>query len=193
MRHEDAVGLIADAVGGHDGTWVDLGAGGGTFTRALAGLLGAGSRIYAVDRDADAVAALSTWAKAHAPHVTALGADLSRALDLDALIGEPLDGVLIANALHFIRDADDVLARFVKSLRPGGRLVLVEYDRREASRWVPYPVPISRLPSLAAAAGLTPFTVTASRPSLYQGVLYTAVARRIGLHGDHDDTAAAES
>lgn len=178
MKHEDAVALIADAVSGRDGTWVDLGAGGGTFTRALADLLGSGSRIVAVDRDADAVAALATWAKAHANQVMAMAADLSRALDLDALIGAPLDGILIANALHFIRDADDVLARLVTSLRPGGRVVLVEYDRRETSRWVPYPVPISRLPSLAAAAGLSAFTVTASRPSMYQGVLYAAFAER---------------
>jgi SAM-dependent methyltransferase len=184
MKHEDAVALIADAVGGHDGTWVDLGAGGGTFTRALAELLGAGSRIYAVDRDAEAVASLSTWAKAHASHVAAMAADLSRALDLGALVGAAIDGILIANALHFIRDADDVLARFAASLRPGGRLVLVEYDRREASRWIPYPVPISRLTSLAAAAGLSPFTVTASQPSLYQGVLYAAVARRPRLHDE---------
>ena len=192
MKHDDAVALIADAVGGHNGIWVDLGAGGGTFTRALGELLGAGSRIYAVDRDADAVAALSTWAKAHAPHVTAMAADLSRALDLDALVGMPLDGILVANALHFVRDADEVLARLVGSLRPGGRLVLVEYDRCEASRWVPYPIPISRLPSLAAAAGLSPFTVTASRPSMYQGVLYAAFARRTGLHDD-GDTAGSKN
>ena len=179
MQHVDAVALIADAVAGHNGVWVDLGAGGGTFTRALAEILGPESRIYAVDRDADAVAALSTWAAAHAPAVTALGADLSRALDLDALIGSPIDGMLIANALHFIRDADDVLARLARSLRPGGRVVLVEYDRRESTRWVPYPVPISRLPALAAAAGLSPFTVTASRPSMYQGVLYAARADRL--------------
>lgn len=184
MKHEDAVALIADAVGGHDGTWVDLGAGGGTFTRALAELLGPGSRIYAVDRDAEAVAALSTWARAHAPHVAAMAADLSRALDLGALIGAPIDGILMANALHFIRDADNVLAQFAASLRPGGRLVLVEYDRREASRWVPYPIAISRLPSLAAAAGLSPFNVTASRPSMYQGVLYAAFAQRIGRRNE---------
>ena len=178
MKHEDAVALIADAVGGHGAVWVDLGAGGGTFTRALAELLPEG-RVYAVDRDANAIAALSAWATTHAFHVTALVADLSRALDLETLIPSPVDGILIANALHFIRDADETLARFVKSLRPGGRLVLVEYDRREASRWVPYPVPITRLPSLATAAGLSPFTVTASRPSTYQGVLYAARADRV--------------
>lgn len=182
MKHEDAVALIADAVGGRGGSWVDLGAGSGTFTRALVGLLGPESRVYAIDRDADAVASLSTWAATHAPRVTALVADLSRAIDLDGLIGTSVDGILVANALHFIRDAEEVLAQLATSLRPGGRLVLVEYDQREASRWVPYPVPISRLPSLAAAAGLSPFTVTASRPSMYQGVMYAACADRGDRH-----------
>ena len=40
-------------------------------------------------------------------------------------------------------------------LRPGGRVVLVEYDRRAHSRWVPYPIPIARLPEPAASAGLS--------------------------------------
>lgn len=178
MKHEDAVELIADAVTGRDGTWADLGAGSGTFTRALAALLPAESRIYAIDRDPDAVAALSAWASAHATNVSALTADLTRALDLAALVGAPLDGILLANALHFMRDSGNVLSRLVESLRPGGRVVLIEYDRRESSRWVPYPIPISALAALAAAAGLSSFTVVASRPSMYQGVLYAAFASR---------------
>lgn len=178
MKHDDAVDLIAAAVSGRDGVWADLGAGSGTFTRALAALLSAESRIYAIDRDPDAAAALSAWAAAHAPHVSALTADLTRALDLTALVGVPLDGILLANALHFMRDSAGVLARLVESLRPDGRVVVIEYDRRESSRWVPYPIPISGLAALAAAAGLSPFTVTASRPSMYQGVLYVARADR---------------
>lgn len=178
MKPEDAVDLIADAVSGRSGVWADLGAGSGTFTRALAAVLSADSRIYAIDRDPDAVAALSAWASTHAPHVTALTADLTRALDLAALVGDPLDGILLANALHFMRNSDRVLARLVESLRPDGRVVVVEYDQRESSRWVPYPIPISALSALAAAAGVSPFTVTASRPSMYQGILYAAFAVR---------------
>lgn len=178
MKHEDAVDLIADAVTGRDGVWADLGAGSGTFTRALAAVLSSDSRIYAIDRDSEAVAALAAWASAHAPNVTALAADLTRALDLAALVGGPLDGILLANALHFVRESDSILARLVESLNPHGRVVLVEYDRRESSRWVPYPIPISGLPALAATAGLSQFTVTASRPSTYQGILYAAWAAR---------------
>jgi precorrin-6B methylase 2 len=54
----EAVELIAAAIPGRGGTWADLGAGDGTFTRALARLLGPNSRIYAVDRDLDSVESL---------------------------------------------------------------------------------------------------------------------------------------
>ena len=40
--------------------WADLGCGGGTFTRALAACLPAGSHIQAVDRDASALRRIPT-------------------------------------------------------------------------------------------------------------------------------------
>ena len=46
------------------------------------------------------------------------------------------------------------LARLVAWLRPGGRVVLVEYDHRRANPWVPYPIGIAKLPALAKAAQL---------------------------------------
>jgi predicted RNA methylase len=60
VNTRDAVALIRDAIPQRGGTWADLGAGEGTFTRALVELLGSDSRIYAVDRDASAVAAIAT-------------------------------------------------------------------------------------------------------------------------------------
>jgi trans-aconitate methyltransferase len=174
----DAAALIKDAVGGREGVWADLGAGRGTFTRALAQLLDAESRIYAIDRDSQALAELESWAKAEAPNVTVLRADFTKEIEIpDAQAG--LDGILLANALHFVKDASALLTRLTSMLRPGGCIVLVEYDRRAASRWVPYPVSIAHLPALAAAAGLTRFTVVESRPSNYEGIIYAAVALRI--------------
>jgi len=58
MKIDDAQALIAGAVPRRAGVWADLGAGDGTFTQALARLLEPGSRIYAVDRDRAALAAL---------------------------------------------------------------------------------------------------------------------------------------
>ena len=53
MNVRDAVQLIAPAVPA-GGRWADLGAGRGTFTAALARLLGPGGTVYAIERDATA-------------------------------------------------------------------------------------------------------------------------------------------
>ena len=174
----EAVGLIAEAIPRRAGTWADLGAGDGTFTRALVELLGPDSRTYAVDRDARAIAALKRWAKTHAAAVIPVVADFAGSFDLPGLDETMLDGMLFANALHFVRDADVVLARLAAWLRPGGRVVFVEYDRRASSRWVPYPIPVDRLPGLAASAGLSTPVITAMRPSTFGGNLYVATADR---------------
>jgi trans-aconitate methyltransferase len=121
VQLDDAIALIRSAVAGHEGVWADLGAGRGTFTRALAAILGAESRIYAVDREAHAIAELQSWARAEAPRVTAVAGDFTTELEL-----QQLDGLLLANALHFVKDQTGVLSRLTKLLRPGGRVVLVE-------------------------------------------------------------------
>ena len=179
MNTRDAVRLIAGAVPRGTGTWADIGAGDGTFTRALVERVGPRGRIYAVDRDARAVETLERWATKDAPNVIPVVADFSDPLDLPGLADRMLDGMLLANVLHFVRDADAVLARLAARLRPGGRVVLVEYDRRRASRWVPHPIPAARLPALAASAGLSTPVITATRPSAYGGILYVAAADRL--------------
>jgi SAM-dependent methyltransferase len=185
MDISDAIEMIRDAVGVGAGVWADLGAGTGTFTRALMEVLGAGSTVYAVDADARAERALRELASSSSGsvRVIAVHADFTRPLELPGLgrADAQLDGILLANALHFVRDAENVLARLVKRLRPGGRMILVEYDRRGASRWVPHPIPASRWGQLAESAGLTAPTITATRPSSYAGILYTGAATRPGV------------
>ena len=177
MTPEDAVTLLKPAIESTGGTWADLGAGEGTFTRALAELLGPTSRIYAVDRDADAVAALKRLAAATAAKVSPVMGDF--ALRFDPPGSAPLDGMLFANSLHYVRDAKAVLTRLVAWVKPGGRVILVEYDRRMPNPWVPHPIPISRVSDLSEAAGLTSAKVVATRPSRYQGTMYVAVAERL--------------
>jgi SAM-dependent methyltransferase len=176
VNTSEAVALIEAAIPRGTTTWADVGSGDGTFTRALVELLGREARIYAIDRDARALASLRRWAGRDGAGVIPVEADFTRALELP----EVLDGLLVANALHFVREADVVLARLATLVRSGGRVVIVEYDRRAASRWVPYPISSGRLPKLAASAGLSMPTVTATRPSAFGGVLYVAAADRIG-------------
>jgi SAM-dependent methyltransferase len=172
----EASEFLHPAVPAGPGTWADLGAGEGTFTRALAALLGAGGRVVAVDSDAAAVAALERLAREEGlgARIIPVRADLLRLPDLPELAGG-VDGVLFGSVLHFLEDAGAALRGAAGLLRPGGRIVVIEYDGAPASPWVPYPLPADRLPVLAAAAGLGHPEVVARRPSRYRGVLYCAV------------------
>src|SRR5438093_11186980 len=87
----EAVELIGAAIPRRGETWADLGAGNGTFTRALVELLGPDSSIYAVDRDRRAVAALERWAKREAPAVIPVVADFTKPFDLPGLGDARLD------------------------------------------------------------------------------------------------------
>ena len=181
MTLAEAVELIAPATERTPGTWADFGAGTGVFTRALAQLLGPGGRIIAVDRDTRALAALHGAARgttSPGAEILPVEGDFRTPHAIPALAGLSLDGALFANALHFAPDADRVLADVAHLLPDGGRIVVVEYDGRPASRWVPYPVSVDRLRLLADEAGLTSPRVVSQRPSAYGGIMYCAVLER---------------
>jgi SAM-dependent methyltransferase len=172
VNQKDARAFIAGAVGESGGTWADIGAGNGTFTRALLSLLAPGSRIYAIDRDQAAIEVLAKFGA----EVVPIRADFSRELPLPD--GVELDGIVLANALHFVPDAAAVLERLVMLVRSTGRVVIVEYDRRARSRWVPYPIASAEWPELAKEAGLVNPRITGRRQSEYAGELYVGVAER---------------
>jgi SAM-dependent methyltransferase len=178
MHAREARELIATAVPEPDGPWADIGAGEGTFTRALVDLLGAGARIYAVDRDARALSRLEEWGREAPAEVIPVRGNFTEPLTLPGLEAPGLQGMLLANALHFVHDADRVLSRLVEWVRPGGQVVIVEYDRRRPNPWVPHPIPAEALGSIATAAGLTEPTITARRPSAFGGTFYVATAER---------------
>jgi trans-aconitate methyltransferase len=109
--------------------WADLGAGTGTFTRALRALLPRES-IYAVDNDPAAIGALQEIGNGVIP----IQGDFSRPSAARSAAGRDVGQRAALRARPEV-----VLRRVVNLLRPGGRVVIVEYDRRAASRWVPYP------------------------------------------------------
>jgi SAM-dependent methyltransferase len=179
MTIREAVALIEGAVPRTAGAWADVGAGRGAFTAALAELLEPPSRIYAIDRDAAALAVVARRRGRRGVELIPVAADFTGPFALPGLAVEGLHGMLLANALHYARDAGSLLGRLVQRVRPGGRVVLVEYEGRSPSRWVPYPISLERLPDLAEAAGLSTLVVTGRRPSAFGGVLYAAAAERL--------------
>ena len=99
-----------------------------------------------------------------------LSADFTGDLELPQL-----DGMVLANSLHFQADPCAVLARLAKMLAPAGRVIIVEYDIQKANAWVPHPIPFSSLPALADCAGLSPPALLERRPSRYHGSMYSVV------------------
>ena len=151
MLQSEMVDLIRDGVHAGDRTWADLGCGTGNFTLALRQLLDPAATIYAFDRDRRAVDTLRERARhdGAAARIEAQQADVLRHFALPRV-----DGILMANLLHFVRDQRSFLATIAGRIVPGGRLLVVEYDQQTAIPWVPFPADLARLNTLSAAAGL---------------------------------------
>src|SRR5438876_350592 len=143
LNHADHVALIEDGVEGRGGRWADLGSGEGAFTLALADVLGPEAHIVAVDKDSHVLRAIAGRFETRV-------ADFTRPLDL-----KDLDGVLMANSLHYVRDKEPVLTAVHAMLREGGRLIVVEYGTDRGNAWVPYPFSYQRWETMAARAGFT--------------------------------------
>lgn len=177
MEDLEAIALVRPAVTKPGGLWADLGAGSGVFTRALAALLGRAGTVYAIDRDAGALREVENRA-AETPtgaKVRTVIGDFTGPLELP-----PLDGVLVANALHYVPYADQpaVVRRVASLVTDDAPIVVVEYDRTHVNQWVPYPITPTALADLARDAGLGVPAILATRPSRYSGAIYSAVVRR---------------
>ena len=175
MNHDDHVRLIREGVAGAGNFWADLGSGEGAFTLALADLLGPGGHIYSIDTDARALREQRAALQARFPAVTVdqHTADFTQPLDLP-----PLDGVVMANSLHFQRHKEPVLQQVRAMLKPGGRLVLVEYNADKGNWWVPYPLSYPTWEALAQANDFVATRLLTTQPSRFLREIYSALSLR---------------
>jgi len=172
IDHDDHVALIRDAVTPGD-TWLELGSGTGAFTLALADLLGAGGRIHSIDSDR---AALSTQAEALRSRFPSMRLD-ERSADFTRQLGfSGMDGVLMANSLHFVKAKAPVLALVRSYLKPGGTFVLVEYDADRGNLWVPHPISYTTWLAVAPAAGFSGARLLGRVPSRFLHAIYSSAA-----------------
>lgn len=166
-RIEKARSLIRAGVFG--GTWADLGCGDGIFTAALHTSIDPDSPIYAVDNDRRALQALVRHFAESYPGAILhpVHADFTQPLSLP-----PLDGIVMANSLHFVKDKNSVLRQIVRLLKPGGRLIVVEYNTSRGNWAVPHPIDESAFMHLAGEAGLRDARILAKIPSTFLGEMY---------------------
>jgi len=172
VDHDDHVALLHPADLTRGGLWADLGAGSGAFTLALRELIGAEATIFAVDKDRARLAELEDAWRARFGDVRGLhllNVDFSRALNLP-----PLDGIVMANSLHFFRDKRKILEHVGTLLKPDGELLLVEYDVDSGNPWVPYPLSFRTWQALASTVGFSEARLLATRPSSFLRGFYSA-------------------
>ena len=172
MRLADAVQMLSTSALHELGraTWADLGCGDGTFTLALAEVLAPGSLIHAIDRDASALKRIPAT-HGNVEIKTQVGDFTRQPWPFDGL-----DGILMANSLHYIEDQPAFIRRCVSRMQPSGRFLIVEYDTRAANRWVPHPVGAAALVDLFEGVGYSSIRMLSSRPSLYRRApLYAAL------------------
>ncbi len=108
---------------------MDVGAGTGYYSRRMAALVGTKGTVYAIDVQPEMVEILNTVAKR--PEFSnvkpVLGSDTSVALP---------DGVadlaIMVDVYHELEFPSEMLASIKRALRPGGRVVFVEYRAEDA-------------------------------------------------------------
>jgi ubiquinone/menaquinone biosynthesis C-methylase UbiE len=177
MDHTDHLDLIRKGIPNQGGVWAEFGSGRGAFTLALAELVGMEGEIYSVDRDRWALETQKTTIKkrfkGRKPRMHYIVADFTNDLDLP-----PLNGLLMANSLHFQRDKEPILRGILDYLSPGGCLILVEYNIHRGNPWVPYPIPYYDWEVMAKECGFINTRILGTRPSSSMREIYSAASEK---------------
>jgi arsenite methyltransferase len=105
----------------------DLGAGGGYFTLKLANAVGTAGKVYAVDIDREMTDLIAREAKKE----SATNVETIIAKQDDPLLPTTgVDLIFTVNTYHHFDNRVAYFANLRKYLRPGGRIAVIDFDRR---------------------------------------------------------------
>jgi ubiquinone/menaquinone biosynthesis C-methylase UbiE len=173
MLLNEAIDLIrTDIISGASvQIWADLGCGSGTFTEALANLLPENSIIYAVDRNKSLVENISgnNKIKIEKIHANFINDDLP----------QELDGILMANSIHYVEDKDSFIKKIEKNFKSKPFFLIVEYDMDISNPWVPFPLSFNSLKQFFTSADYTSVRKLNEHISVYQKAnIYSAIIKK---------------
>lgn len=176
MNHQDHVNLIKKAITKGGGIWADLGSGDGAFTLALADILKETGEIYSIDIDPLRLDKQANAFRKQFPnaHVHFIQSDFTQHLKIPKL-----NGVIMANSLHFIDDKEYFLRRLKTNLTNDAVVILVEYNVDNGNPWVPYPLSFKTYQELMITCGYTKPQLLMTIPSQFLKEIYSAVSHFI--------------
>ena len=166
MLLSEAISLINHNISKEKSTWADLGCGDGLFTNALSNLLSQQSKIYAVDKSKLSLKQVAVKQEIQLEKINLNFVD-------DALPFQNLDGILMANSFHFVKDKNKFINKVFNCLNKEGYIIMVEYNRDKSSLWVPYPLSFNKLKDFFNQYNYTTEKLN-EIPSRYSGTIYSA-------------------
>jgi SAM-dependent methyltransferase len=166
------VELLRQGISDPLGVWADLGCGSGAFALPLADLRDPPSIIHAVDNDKGALVELRRGSRARFPShdIRPIRADFTQPLDLPEL-----DGVVMANSLHFHKEKESIVCAVRGPMKPSGRLILIEYNVDRGNPWVPHPISFEKWRELARRCGFASTEKLGTKPSSFLRESYSAL------------------
>lgn len=172
MTIQEAIHFIQPAIPKERGIWADIGAGNGIFALALDRLLSPQSIVYALDKN---IQALNNMRLKNSTLIVE-AFDFNEDSNLP-----PLDGMLMANTLHYSATPELVLQKLLKNLKPNGTFILIEYELNQPrGHWIPYPIPFKQLQIMADSLPITSPIELARVPSVYgNNYIYLAKSLKI--------------
>ena len=122
-------------------TVADIGAGSGYFTFRLASPVGEKGRIYAVDTSPDMIVHMNRQIRDMKLRniVTVLSAP-----DDPLLMDGSIDRFFICDTWHHIQNQAQYLALMKKMLKPGGQVIMIDFQKRELPVGAPMEMKIAR-------------------------------------------------
>jgi SAM-dependent methyltransferase len=139
----------------------DLGSGTGYFAVRLARAVPRG-HVYGADVEPDMVRHLAERGRSEGlGNLTSV-----RAAPHDPRLPRPVDVVLVVNTYHHIADRPSYFARLQQSLRPGGRVAIIDF-LPEAPTGPPLRIPAAFVKEEMGRAGYGPVTEHSFLPQQY--------------------------
>ena len=174
MKIEQAIELLSGVEGMNKSNqhWADLGCGDGLFTLALANLIGKESVIHAVDTNQTSLSNI--------PDLENSILIQKHKLDFvqKPLPFKNLDGVLMANSFHFVKDKNVFVSKLKSNLTSSHKLILIEYDMDTANKWVPYPISYAKLERFFKELNYRSIDKLHETPSIYNRAnIYSVVVK----------------
>jgi len=173
MELKEAVRLIKHEKASEVEHWLDLGSGNGLFSLALTEYLVDGSTISCIDKNAAALKQVPV--KQNNITIEKIPIDFIK----DEWPVKQADGIMMANALHFVKDKHAFLQKAISYLKNRHSFLIVEYDSENGNQWVPHPISYGSLQKFFAEAGYASISHLGEMRSIYnRSNIYAALIRK---------------